>query len=228
LARKKVTRVGNERFGLALTTGAARRKLPAQAFGGRKAMPSRCVCRLIAGLAAGWIAIPEGAAQPYVGLGPSRLSLSSEYSAIDARSGTGFTLIGGIEFAPTGFAELSVSAASVDVGPTENIFYPADRAEYSILRFGIGKSLWALGERGWTPWVGAGWAYHYVNWESFYYQVDGTGVSLGAGVDIEPVRPWRVRVQAMRHRFSGRDTYGYGPFGTRSGEWSAVVIYGFR
>ena len=107
-------------------------------------MSSRCVYRLMAGLAVGWMAIPEGSAQPYVGLGLSRLSLASQYSAIDARSGTGFTLIGGIEFASTGFAELAVSSAGVDTGPTENIFYPADSAEYSILRLGIGKSLWAL------------------------------------------------------------------------------------
>ena len=192
-------------------------------------MSFRCVCRLMAGLAAGWLAIPDGSAQPYLGLGVSRLSLASQYSAIDARSATGFTLIGGIELAPTWFAELSVSAAEgIDTGPTENIFYPADSAEYSILRLGVGKSFWALAERRWTPWVSAGWSYHFINWDTFWYQVEGPGVSLGAGVDIEPARSWRLRIQAMRHRFSAHDTYGYGPYSSRTSEVSAAVMYAFR
>lgn len=109
-----------------------------------------------------------------------------------------------------------------------NIFYPADSAEYSILRISMRKSLWRLGERGWTPWVAAGSAYHYVNWDTFYYQLDGTGVSLGAGVDVALAPPWRLRVQAMRHRLSARDTYGEGPFSTRANELSASAVYVFR
>lgn len=192
-------------------------------------MSARCVCRLMAGLAAGLMAMPDGSAQPYVGLGISELSLSSEYSSIDGRSKLGFTLLTGYEFASTWFTEFSVSAASgIDTGPTVNIFYPADSAEYSILRFSIRKSFWTLAERRWTPWVAAGAAYHYINWDTFYYQLDGFGVSLGAGVDLELAPPWRLRVQALRHRFSARDTYGEGPFSTRSRELSAAMIYAFR
>jgi hypothetical protein len=32
----------------------------------------------------------------------------------------------------------------------------------------------------------------------------------------------------MRNRFSARDTYGEGPFGTRSNELSASALYAFR
>lgn len=176
----------------------------------------------------GLAAAQGGFAQPYLGVGASQLSVSSAYSSIDGRRGTGFTLIAGAGFASTWFAELAVSAADIDTGPTQGIFYPADRAEYSILRLGIGKSLWRLAEHGWTPWVAVGTAYHYVNWETFYYQLDGAGISLGAGVDFEPARSWRVRLQAIRHRFSGRDTYGDGPFSTRTNEISAAVLYAFR
>jgi opacity protein-like surface antigen len=189
----------------------------------------RCLCRLIAAFAAGWTAIPNAAAQPYLGLGVSRLALSSQYSALGTQSRTGFTMIGGIEFLPTWFAELAVSAAGgIATGPTENINYPPDTAEYSVLRWSVGKHFWPIAERGWTPWVAAGWGYNFVNWDTYYYVVDGTGLSLGAGVDFEPVRPWRVRVQAMQHRFSGHDTYGYGPYSSRSNEIAAAVIFAFR
>lgn len=186
------------------------------------------VLRFMAGIAAGLLAAATGSAQPYVGLGLAQLSVSSEYSAIDGRSGSGFALIGGHEFAPTWFAEFSVSAANIDTGPTENIFYPADGAEYSVLRFGIRKSLWPLVARRWAPWFAAGGAYHYANWDTFFYQVDGLGFYLGAGVDFELAQAWRARLQGMWDRVSAHDTYGYGPFDTRTTELAAALIYVFR
>jgi opacity protein-like surface antigen len=192
-------------------------------------MSVRCICRLMVGLAAGLMATHNSLAQPYVGLGVSRLSLSSQHSSVDGRSGTGFTLFGGFEFASTWSAELSVSGATgIDTGPTPGIFYPADSAEYSILRLNVRKGFWTFTERRWTPWVTAGVAYHYINWDTFYYQLDGAGLSLGAGVDLELVRTWRVRIQAIRHSFSARDTYADGTFSSRSTELSAGVIYTFR
>jgi opacity protein-like surface antigen len=189
----------------------------------------RYVYGLMAGLAAGLMAAQGSWAQPYIGLGVSNLALSSDYSSINGRSKTGFTLVGGYEFASTWFTELAVSSASgIDTGPTENIYYPADSAEYSILRVSIGTSFWTFAERRWKPWVAVGAAYHFVNWDTFYYQLDGTGLSLGAGVDVELVPSWRLRFQAIRYRFSAYDTYGDGPYSTRTTELSAAVIYAFR
>ena len=48
------------------------------------------------------------------------------------------------------------------------------------------------------------------------------------GVDVALAPSWRLRVQAMRHRFSARGTYGEGPFSTRSNELSASAMYVFR
>ena len=191
-------------------------------------MSIRSVCRAI-GLAASLMGMQDGAAQPYVGLGFASFSLGSQYSSIDGRSGSGFTLLGGFEFASGWSTEMSVSAATgIDTGPTQNIYYPADSAEYSILRFSVRKSLWALAERKWAPWIAAGTAYHYINWDTFYYQLDGVGLSLGAGVDFELAPSWRLRVQGTKHRFSVRDTYGDGPYSSRSSELSAAAIFAFR
>jgi hypothetical protein len=184
--------------------------------------------RFVCGLVAGLLAMQGAWAQPYLGFGLARLSLDSEYASIDGRSGSGFVFYGGYEVAPTWALELSVSAADIDAGPTVNIFYPADSAEYSILRFGVRKSLWPLNGRRWTPWVTAGLAYHYVNWSTFYYYLEGFGVSFGGGVDFALSQDWRLRAQAMRNRFSADDTYGEGPFGTRSNEFSVSLFYAFR
>jgi hypothetical protein len=98
--------------------------------GGKGGMAIRWACGLIGGLVAGLAPIQGGVAQAYAGLGVSRLSVTSRYSAVDRRDGTGFTLVGGYKLAPTWFAELSASVAHMDVGPTENISYPEDRAEF--------------------------------------------------------------------------------------------------
>lgn len=191
-------------------------------------MSVRRVCWQMAGLAAGLMVTQSSLAQSYMGLGISTLSLSSQDSSIDGRSKTGFTFFGGVEFASTWSVELSVSSATgMSTGPTENIYYPADSAEYGILRLGVRKSFWGFSERSWAPWVTAGTAYHYINWDTFAYQLDGTGVSLGGGADFALARSWRVRVQALRHRFSTWGSYGYGTFNSRSSELSAGVIYAF-
>lgn len=197
--------------------------------GSNSVISFRSICGVLAGLACSLIATHDGLAQPYLGAGISNLSLSSQYSSIDGRSKTGFTLFGGYEFASTWFTELAVSsAAGIDTGPTENIYYPADSAEYSILRLSIGTSFWTFAERRWRPWIAAGMSYHYVNWDTFYYQLDGTGLALGAGVDIQLLRSWRLRAQANWYRYSLRDTYGDGPYNSRTTELSAGVIYAFR
>lgn len=191
-------------------------------------MSLRSFCRLVAGLAAGWMAIPDAAAQPYLGFGATNLSLASQYSAIGTQSGSGFTLFAGFEFVPTWFAELSISATQFDVGQTENIYYPPDSAEYAILRLSLGKRFWPIAEREWSPWIAVGRAVHYVNWNTYAYAVHGAGFSLGGGVDFEPVRSWRLRLQATWYRFDAYDTYDYGPYASRSRELSAAVLYAFR
>lgn len=180
-------------------------------------------------LVAGLLIANKSFAQTYVGLGVSAFSLSSDYSSVDGRNTTGFTIFGGTEITPTWDAELSVSAASdIKTGPTLNIYYPADSAEYSVLRISIRKSFWSFPERPWVPWVSVGSTYHYINWNTYFYQLAGSGVTLGAGIDFEHANPWRFRVQALSHRFSAYDNYDYGPFNSQTREISAGVIYVFH
>jgi hypothetical protein len=91
----------------------------------------------------------SSAAGAYLGGGVSRFSLSSSNSAIDGRAANGVTIFAGVEFASTWSAELAISAApEIDTGPTQNIFYPADSAEYSILRASIRAGSEAGSEAG--------------------------------------------------------------------------------
>ena len=190
-------------------------------------MSLRFIGRLIVGLAAGFVTVADASAQRYLGLGATSLSLSSQYSAIDGGSGTGLTLLLGARL-DTWFVELAVGGTGIDVGETENIFYPADSAGYGVLRLSVGKSLWPVAERGWTPWAALGWAYHGISWDTYAYQVDGTGLSLGAGADFALPGPLRARLQAIWHRFDARDTYNYGPYSSRARELSAVLMLEFR
>lgn len=188
------------------------------------------VCRLFAIFVPSLLTVETAsAAGAYVGGGVSKVSLSSSNSTIDGRAANGLTIFGGYEFASTWSAELAFSVApKIDTGPTENIYYPADSAQYSILRAGMRKNFWNLAEHHWAPWIGAGTAYHYIYRDTYYYYMHGTGFFVAGGVDVQLDRSWHFRAQAVQHRFSVRDNYDYGPFRTRALELSGAVIYYFR
>ncbi len=100
----------------------------------------------------------------------------------------------------------------------QNIYYPADTADYSLVFIGVGKSLWSLNDHGWTPWIEAGFAYAGLDWKTFYYQVSGGGLALAGGLDVRMgTTPLVLRAQYITHNFSTSDTYGESA-GTLSGQ----------
>ncbi len=113
----------------------------------------------------------------HLGLGFSSASARNDVNGIDDSSG-GYALTLGWEFADTWSLEFFTSLGhSVTTGVPQNIYYPADTADYSLVFIGVGKSLWSLNDHDWTPWIEAGFAYAGLDWKTFYYQVSGGGLA---------------------------------------------------
>jgi hypothetical protein len=173
---------------------------------------------------------PVSARPWYIGLGPSYASIHSDYSAIGSKSANGYAILAGLEFANTWSLEMFISTGHhISTDATRNIYYPPDSAEYSVVDFSIRKSIWPLDEKGWTPWIGAGFGIGEVYWDTYFYEITGTGLALSGGVDLEIGKsPLVVRMQFMEHSFSAADTYGYGPYKVRGELFSALLMYRFR
>lgn len=184
--------------------------------------------KLIFALTANTFIICTTSAQYYVGFGASNLSSSSDYSAIDSKGGTGFTLYLGYEIAPTWLAELSVSdVLAMKTGPTEQISYPADKAEYGVISLNIRKNIWPLSERTWTPWVSTGLSYHHINWDTYFYQLEGFGVNVSGGLEFEMAKALRLRIKSAVYKSGLYNTYDDGPFDSSTLEFSASLVYAF-
>ena len=192
------------------------------------------ICLLIAMAAAmGTINPPKAHASAnhgiYVGLGLSDGSINSDYSAIGNQNSAGYFVTFGWPFAETWSFETEAGGFnSFNTGPTENIYYPADSAELGYINFGIRKSLWARGERNWTPWLAARYGYYYYGWNTFYYSLDGFGPSVSFGIDLSlGDTSFLLRLKMDYHRFSATDLYGYGPYQNTVKSLSSALIYQF-
>ncbi len=166
----------------------------------------------------------------YIGIGASQASIHSNYSAIGSKSAGGYALLAGVEFAETWSVEMFVSAGHhIATGPTEKINYPPDTAEYSVVAFNLRKSIWSLEENGWTPWIAVGFGIGQVYWDTYFYELTGSGLAFSGGVDLQiGTSPAVIRAQIMAHSFSATDTYDYGPYDVSARVLSALLVYRFR
>lgn len=149
----------------------------------------------------------------YLGGGFSQASIDSDYDAIGRQSAGGFTVLGGVEFGRTWAGEIFISGGHMlATGATTDIFYPPDRAEYGLFVFSLRKGLWPLSERSWTPWLGLGYGFGTVAWETYYYNLIGFAPAFSGGVDVKPGKlPLVLRLQLLQHSAQMRDDYDHRP-----------------
>lgn len=164
-----------------------------------------------------------------LGAGVSRASVSSSYSAIASQSAGGWAVTGAWEFAETWWLEgFGDAGHKIATGETQDIYYPPDRAEFGIFAIGVRKDLWPLFDRGWTPWVTAGFGIGQVYWDTYFYELTGSGFALAGGFDVRlGETPFVLRGQLLRHEFSASDTYGHGPYDVTSVLASALLMWRF-
>lgn len=144
----------------------------------------------------------------FTGLGSSHISIESSSTAIDGRSSNGLTMFIGYAMSETWSMEVGLSDwHNLNVGPTQDISYPADTAEFSAISLGYRKSLWSVDGKGWAPWLMGGVGVASINWDSYFYSMGGFTYYYAFGIDIKITRPVLLRLQSIRHHFSASDAY---------------------
>jgi hypothetical protein len=146
----------------------------------------------------------------YIGGGMQYGWVTSGYSAIDGAQGAGVQLVFGRRLRDRYplYLDMRVSGIfAMDVGPTTEIAYPSDRADYAVMAVG---GLWdfrTAGPGALGAWASVHATYHNLNWRQHAYDLEGFGLSPAIGMHV-PVPPLGVfRIGVMGSFFSTRSNY---------------------
>jgi len=165
----------------------------------------------------------------YIGGGAQYGWIASGNPSINGARGPGVQVVFGRRLRdryPLYF-DLRLGGMFVDVGPTPEIAFPSDRADYAVMALG---GLWDFrppGSRGPGAWLSLHATYHNLNWRQFYYNIEGFGLSPGVGahVTIPPIGTFRIGVTA--NFFSANSLYEADASG-QSLQFSMDYLYEFR
>ena len=174
-----------------------------------------------------WSWPPEGT---YLGLGLSQFKLTSDHPSIGSEGGGGYQVVFGRYGISSFSGEIIISGGlSFPTGPVPSPFYPEDSAEYGYIMFGGRFHLMDLAHKNISPWVGLGWAWHNITWNSYFYSIEGTSITPYAGVDIL-LGDWGglLRVEVKRHSFSASSGWYGGNYDVDVDEFNISFGYLFR
>ena len=175
-------------------------------------------------LAVSGFALTEG---NYFGGGISSVNLNSDHPSVNDQSSTGYYLLTGSKTESWGIEATVTGGPSFDTGPTPGINYPEDKAEYGILDLGFRVYFHPENHVKLSPWIGAGLGLHFIDWETFFYRIDGYGYSITGGIDYELEPNWLVRGGAVYHDFTSDDAYGYDSYDGTTKQLNLILIYLF-
>ena len=140
----------------------------------------------------------------YIGLGVSRISINSDHPSIDDQSISGISLMFGLRRHNHVF-ELSMGGGKgVDVGPTYDIYYPEDSADYGYFSLTYQYQFRNLFlSEGMIPYFGGGYSFNSINWQSYVYDHSGDGYAIVGGVIFRIEKTWSLNLSVRRFKFSG-------------------------
>jgi opacity protein-like surface antigen len=163
----------------------------------------------------------------YLGGGFSAINLDIDHPSINSQSDAAFHILAGTRFEKWGFEIAATGGMSFSTGETPNIFYPPDSAEYLSLDLGVKRFFNVEAVPNLYPWIGAGLGLHLITWDTYYYNVEGYGYSLTAGIDYQLRPHWLVRGGVVYSGFESDDTYEYGPYDGNTIQLNIGIIYLF-
>jgi hypothetical protein len=170
---------------------------------------------------------PALANRVFVGAGASQIWINSDHPAIGSQTATGYHITGGFVWKQVGL-DLTLGGANIDTGEVWDIYYPPDSAGYGIIDLGIKYYLHDNYDRRVIPWIGAGAALHLISWDSYVYSVNGSGFSLGAGIDTRLISNTYLRTGLKYHFFTSEDGSGSNSYdgGTVQADISVIWLFG--
>lgn len=145
-----------------------------------------------------------------VGGGGGLLAVSSDALSGSGRGG-GYTVFTGYRFTDRLTLDLAVTAlgGKPRTHPTQEISYPADRAEVSVIDLRLRVDLVSADRHRVIPWLGAGLGVVTLTWQEFFYSEQGLGPSLAAGVDVRIAAGLFARGALAFARARTSDAYGH-------------------
>ena len=166
----------------------------------------------------------------YVGLGVSSFDMDSEHPSIGTQGGGGYQLIFGRYGAQDLSGEIIMSGGlRFPTGPVPDPYYPEDSAEYGYFMFGGRFHFLDPAEHLISPWLGLGWAWHAITWNTYFYEIDGTSLTPYAGVDfLFGDRKGILRVDLRRHSFNASSGWYGGSHNVRVNEFNLSFGYHFK
>jgi len=173
----------------------------------------------------------------YLGGGFAQLGLDNNHPSLGGHSGSGLYLLIGADNGGSWHFEASTAVVNVSTDSTcadpvapscTTLYYPEDSAEYFDLLLMLRYDLNLSGTGQLQPWLGLGLGYHYYNWDTYYYQVEGLGPTFAEGIDLPIEDNWNLRLDASYSRYSGNDNYGDGSFEGTTRQIGAAIVYTFR
>lgn len=180
----------------------------------RAAQPSCCLSPTLSGL--------------YLGIGVNQMAVKGD-ALQSGQSGAGMNfIVGGRLFGPV---SLDITADALfdhpATKPTTDIYYPADTADYSTLRLALKFDFLDLAKETWTPWISVGQVFAFLMWDTYWYNLSGSGFSVALGVDKEFSPGWILRTRFST--FSVKTEDDYGDSGGRLGDttFALSLVYEF-
>ncbi|KPJ92418.1 MAG: hypothetical protein AMJ53_09425 [Gammaproteobacteria bacterium SG8_11] len=171
--------------------------------------------------------------EQYIGLGMARFSINSDHPSIDDQAIVGMSLLFGVRSRSHVF-ELSLGGGSgVEVGPTFDIYYPEDSADYGYFSLSYQYQFRHLKPASNVfPYLGAGYSFHSINWNNYVYDHSGDGYAIMGGVVIPIEKTWAINLSVRRFSFSGEkilfSSGDYPDYATQVYEVAASLVYHFN
>ncbi len=173
-----------------------------------------------------WDPRPHHGGQVTLGAGLLLASVSGGPAAVAGAHGAGLQLLLDYRLAELLAFDLRLGGFSPSLGAPEEINYPPDDGDYSLLSIGLHYDV-VTGSRG-AIWVGAEVALHYAQMVHYAYAVSGIGLGPALGVDLLVSGPFALRLGAHLNWVSLESGYG-GGFGRSLLSTGTVdLLYVFR
>lgn len=165
--------------------------------------------------------------QFYIGGGISSIRLNIDHPSVNSQTGAGYHVFAGTKYERWAIELAASGGLSFTTGETPGIYYPEDSAEYGNLVLGLRRYFSQANSSELMPWLGVGLGLHFITWDTFYYNVDGYGLSISGGADYLITPDWFIRGGVYYNDFRSDDTYEYGPYDGRASQLNIVLGYLF-
>ncbi|MBT3251717.1 MAG: outer membrane beta-barrel protein [Candidatus Marinimicrobia bacterium] len=169
----------------------------------------------------------------YIGLGLSHFSVKSKHPSIDDQSFLGISLIMGIRNRSHVFELFAGGGAGLDVGPTYDIYYPKDSADFSSITLSYQYQFRNINQlENSIPYLGIGLSYNSINWTKYVYDHTGDGITILAGIILKTADNWAINFSMRQYKYSGtRQIFSdgnYPSYNTKAFEITGILVYHFN